>query len=498
MFSKILIANRGEIAVRCIRACRNLGIRAAVIYHEIDRSSLAVRLADEAYQIEAVQPREAYLNIGKIIDIAQTCQAQAIHPGYGFLAENAQFAAACGEKGITFIGPPPEVIDKLGDKNKARALMHRLGLPLVPGTPRPVTDLEEAVHSAQKLGYPLLLKASGGGGGRGMRLVHNEEELKLRFPQARSEALAAFGSPAIYLERYLQWPRHVEVQILADNHGKAIHLLERECSIQRRFQKLLEEAPSPAVDAKLRKALGESAVKGALEAGYVGAGTFEFLLDRSGQFYFLEVNTRLQVEHPITEEITGIDLVEQQIKIASGEPLALNQEMIVPQGWALECRVTCEDPSNNFLPVPGPIGEVRYPAGPGIRVDSHLYSGYTIPADFDSLIAKLIAHGRNRNQAIRRMLTALYEFKIAGIPTTIPFHRKLLTDEDFQKGKLSTHFLEEHPELLSFPIDDHQSSMSALIAALELVSRQPQVACEVPETDEAALWRQAGRQALMR
>ncbi|MBI3925074.1 MAG: acetyl-CoA carboxylase biotin carboxylase subunit [Armatimonadetes bacterium] len=491
MFSKVLIANRGEIALRCVRACRELGVRVAVAYAPVDRSSLAVRLADEAVPLEGPTPRQAYLNIAGIVAAAERCGAEAVHPGYGFLAENAAFARACQAAGLTFIGPTPEAIESLGDKNRARDLMAWAGLPVVPGTQFPMQDAGAAAEAAEHIGYPVLLKAAGGGGGRGMRLAADESQLRSRFPQARSEALAAFGSPAIYLEKYIARPRHVEIQILGDTHGNVVHLFERECSIQRRFQKMIEEAPSPALDPELRQAMGEAAVAGARQVGYTGAGTFEFLLDEERNFYFLEVNTRLQVEHPVTEEIAGIDIVKAQLRIAAGEPLGFRQEDLAIRGWSIECRITCEDPERQFAPVPSTVGEVRFPAGPGIRVDTHLYSGYSVPVDFDSLVAKLVATGRDRDEARRRMLAALEEFRIAGLRTTIPFHREVMRHPEFRAGHLSTHFVEEHPELVRFHDDEESRRLMALAAALE--SRALGFSAGRRETVEAELWKMAGR-----
>jgi acetyl-CoA carboxylase biotin carboxylase subunit len=446
MFSKVFIANRGEIACRVIRACRTLNIESVIGFHEVDRSSLGVRLADFAFPLQTAEgesPRAAYLDIDQIVQAAKKTGCQAIHPGYGFLSERADFSQACEEAGLVFIGPEADCIARLGNKNQAREVMKSAGLPLVPGSDGPCESLEEALEIARGMDYPVLIKAAGGGGGRGMRRAYSEDELRVGFDQARREALASFGNDSVYLEKYVEKPRHIEIQILADNFGNVIHLGERECSIQRRFQKMLEEAPSSFIDDKTRHAMGKAAVDGAKAAGYRGVGTFEFLVDAKMNFYFLEVNTRLQVEHPVTEEVTGVDLVCEQLRVASGEKLRLTQGDIVCRGWAIECRITCEDPDLNFTPAVGRVEGLRLPAGPGVRVDTHLYQGYQVPNDFDSMLAKLVVTGADRNAAIARTLGALDEFELAGFPTSMPFHRWLLQHERFVKGDFSTHFLEE-------------------------------------------------------
>ncbi|MFS8513239.1 MAG: acetyl-CoA carboxylase biotin carboxylase subunit, partial [Planifilum fulgidum] len=431
MFKKVLIANRGEIAVRVIRACRELGIATAAVYSEADQDSLHVKLADEAYCIGPAPSRDSYLNMTNLISTATLIGADAVHPGYGFLAENADFAELCAACGITFIGPHPDAISKMGDKTTARETMKRAGVPVVPGTEGVIEDLDVALETAASIGYPVMVKATAGGGGKGMRVVHSEDELRRTIRMAQQEAEANFGNPGVYLEKYLSRPRHVEIQILADQHGNVIHLGERDCSIQRRYQKLIEEAPSPALTPELRERMGQAAVAAAKAVNYSGAGTVEFLLDRDGNFYFMEMNTRIQVEHPVTEWITGVDLVKEQIRVAAGEPLSIRQEDVKLDGWAIECRINAEDPDRNFMPSPGTIQFYLPPGGAGVRVDSAAYSGYRIPPYYDSMIAKLIVWGKDRDEAIRRMVRALSEFAIEGVKTTIPFHLKLLNHPKF-------------------------------------------------------------------
>jgi len=442
VFGKIFIANRGEIAVRILRTCRDMGIRTVVAHSKADAESLAVRLADESICVGPGESQTSYLNVPSLIAAAEVTDAEAIHPGYGFLSENAPFAEICRACGLTFIGPSPEAIRLLGDKVAARALARSAGVPSVPGSEGTLKDEAEALAVADHLGYPVILKAAAGGGGRGMRVVRDPETLARAFLTCQAEAGAAFGSGEIYLEKYLEGPRHVEVQILADRHGAMLHLGERDCSIQRRHQKLLEEAPSPVVGSELRAALGEAALAVGRAAGYENAGTVEFLLDRSGRFYFLEVNTRLQVEHAVTELVTGLDLVREQIRIASGETLGYGQADVVIRGHAMECRITAEDPET-FLPSPGKVTAYTPPGGLGVRVDSHLFTGYTVPPFYDSLIAKLLAYGRDRAETLARMRRALAEYQIQGIKTTIPFHQRLLDDPRFVAGEASTAFLEQ-------------------------------------------------------
>ncbi len=443
MIRKVLIANRGEIALRVLRACRELGIPAVVAYSQADRDSLPVQLADEAICIGPAPAERSYNHIPSIISAAIVTGCDAIHPGYGFLAENALLAEICGECGITFIGPRPTTLRALGDKAEARRVMQRAGLPIVPGSEEPVRDASEARRIARRLGYPLLVKAAAGGGGRGMRIVRDERELVTALSVAQREAQAAFGDPSVYLERYLEQPRHVEVQILADQHGNVYAIGERDCSIQRRYQKLIEEAPAPALTSKVRKALHEAAVRGARAVGYVGAGTFEFLLDRDGLFYFTEANARIQVEHPVTEVVTGLDLVQWQLAIAAGERLELHEHNLEPRGHAIEVRITAEDPERDFSPRAGRIEHLVWPGGPGIRVDSHVYSGYVVPPHYDSLLGKIIAWGIDRAQAIERLDRALRETLIRGVPTPISVLRRVLRHPDFRTARHSTTFLTE-------------------------------------------------------
>jgi acetyl-CoA carboxylase, biotin carboxylase subunit len=442
MFKKVLIANRGEIAVRIIRACRELGISTVAVYSEADRDALHVTLADEAYCIGPAPSKDSYLNMTNLMSVATLVGADAIHPGYGFLSENADFAELCAACGITFIGPSPEAIAKMGDKTTAKDTMKAAGVPTVPGTDGVIEDLDEAARVASEIGYPVIVKATAGGGGKGMRVVHNEEELKRAIALAQKEAEANFGNPGVYLEKYLVEPRHVEIQVLADNYGNAIHLGERDCSIQRRYQKLIEEAPSPALTPELRERMGQAAVAAARSVNYSGAGTVEFLLDKEGNFYFMEMNTRIQVEHPVTELITGIDLVKEQIRIAAGEKLTIRQEDVRFDGWAIECRINAERPDKNFMPSPGTINFYLPPGGNGVRVDSACYTGYRITPFYDSMIAKLIVWGKDRQEAIDRMNRALREFAIDGVHTTIPFHLKLLNHPKFISGDVHIQFLE--------------------------------------------------------
>jgi acetyl-CoA carboxylase biotin carboxylase subunit len=447
VFRKILIANRGEIALRVLRACRDLGVPAVVAYSEVDRDSLAVRLADEAVCIGPAQPAKSYTNIPAIISAALVTGCDALHPGYGFLAENSYLAEICGQVGVTFIGPRPEVIEKMGNKASARALMREAGVPLLPGTQGVVQTLGDARSEAKKIGYPIMIKAAGGGGGRGMRIARDEADLVRLVPLAQAEAMSAFGNGDVYLERFLERPRHVEVQVLGDQHGHIHAIGERDCSLQRRHQKLVEEAPAPNLPRKVRDNLLRAAVKGAKAAGYTSAGTLEFLLDQDGHFYFMEMNTRIQVEHPVTELTTGdLDLVAWQIRIAAGEKLELDSKALETTGHAIEVRITAEDASRDFQPGVGTVKTWIAPGGPGIRVDSHLYSGYVVPPNYDSLLGKIIAHGKDRAEAIARLDRALAETVIEGLPTTIAFHRQILADERFRKGEVHTGFLAEHFE----------------------------------------------------
>ncbi len=442
MFKKILIANRGEIALRIIRACREMDIETVAVFSEADRDALHVRAADQAVCIGPNASAKSYLNIPNIISAAELTGVDAIHPGYGFLSENARFAEICESCGITFIGPSPRAIEIMGDKATARKTMIEAGVPVVPGSKDIIKDLEEAATIAQEIGYPVMIKASAGGGGKGMRIAQNPKELVKSIQAAQSEAQAAFGNSETYLEKYVEEPRHIEFQILADKHGHVIHLGERDCSLQRRNQKLLEEAPSSALTPELRKAMGDEAIKAAHAANYSSAGTIEFLLDKYGHFYFIEMNTRIQVEHPVTELVTGIDLLKAQIRVAAGEPLGITQEDVQIRGWAIECRINAENPDKNFMPSPGTIEFYHVPGGPGVRVDSAAYQGYTIPPYYDSMVGKLIVWGADREEAIQRMRRALEEFVIEGIHTTIPFHLKVLDNAFFRRGEVYTNFIQ--------------------------------------------------------
>jgi acetyl-CoA carboxylase biotin carboxylase subunit len=443
VFRKVLIANRGEIALRVIRACKELGIRTVAVYSEADRYSLHVRFADEAVCIGPPPSKQSYLNIPAIIAAAEVTNADAIHPGYGFLAENETFAEICRDCGFVFIGPSPEAIAKMGNKSVAKETVQAAGVPVVPGSEGVVRSLSEAREIANAIGYPIMLKAAAGGGGKGMRLVRSEEELERAFILASNEAEAAFGNPDLYIEKFIEQPRHIEIQVIADHYGRTIHLNERECSIQRRHQKLIEESPSPIMTPELRQAMGEAAIRAAQAVGYVNAGTVEFLVDAERNFYFMEMNTRIQVEHPVTEEsIGGIDLIKEQLRIAAGEPLSI--EPTPPRFHAIECRINAEDPFHDWRPSPGTITSLHFPGPPGVRVDSHIYQGYTIPPFYDSLIAKLIAVAPTRQEAIAKMRRALEEFVIEGIATTIPFHRAMMHNPDFLAGNFSTRYLEEH------------------------------------------------------
>ncbi|MFS8854751.1 acetyl-CoA carboxylase biotin carboxylase subunit [Synechococcus sp. H55.7] len=442
--TKILIANRGEIALRIIRTCQEMGIRTVAVYSTADQNSLHVQLADEAVCVGDAPVAKSYLNIPNIISAALTRGANAIHPGYGFLAENAKFAEMCADHNLIFIGPSPEAMRKMADKATARETMQAVGVPTVPGSRGLITSDEEAVKLAEKIGYPVIIKATAGGGGRGMRVARDAQELLKMMRTAQGEAQAAFGDGGIYLEKFIERPRHVEFQILADSHGNVVHLYERDCSIQRRHQKLLEEAPSPALTTSLRARMGAAAVKAAKAVNYVGAGTVEFLLDKNGQFYFIEMNTRIQVEHPVTEMVTGLDLIAEQIRIAQGQPLTFRQKDVELRGHAIECRINAEDPKQQFRPCAGTISAYLPPGGPGVRMDSHIYTDYTIPPYYDSLLGKLIVWGPNRAAAIRRMQRALGECAITGVPTTIPFHQQILRHEAFLRGEVYTDFITQH------------------------------------------------------
>ncbi len=473
-FRKLLIANRGEIAVRVIRACHEMGIRTVTVYSEADRDALHVRFAHEAYLIGPPPSSESYLRIDKILDVAKRSGAEAIHPGYGFLSENDEFSRACRDAGVVFVGPPPEAMEAMGDKVRSRELMMKAGVAVVPGSP-PLTDAGAAVAYAEKIGYPVLLKASAGGGGKGMRVVRTSAELPSLLAQAQGEARSSFGDATVFLEKYVDRPRHIEVQILADAHGNCIHLGERECSIQRRHQKLIEESPSPVIDAATRAEIGAMAVKAAMACGYVSAGTVEMLRGANGSFYFMEMNTRLQVEHPVTEMVYGVDLVKAMIEIAAGAKLPWTQNQIVPRGHAIECRIIAEDPSRNFMPAPGTIRALRGPGGPGVRYDGGVYGGFTVPVHYDPMLAKLITWGADRDEAAARMTRALDELRVDGVKTSIAFHHRVMTHPAFLAGDLHTGFLEEHPELLSPGTDPWLSEVAVLAAAVAHFRRSEQL-----------------------
>jgi len=445
MFGKILIANRGEVALRVVRACKEMGVTSVAVYSEADRDSLHARMADEAICIGPASSAQSYLSMPNVISAALLTGAEAIHPGYGFLAENAAFARAVEDSGLVFIGPSPDAIERMGDKAVARSTMLAAGVPCVPGSDGAVDSLDEALEVAGSMGYPVLIKASAGGGGKGMRVAVDEAELRVNFTAAKTEAAAAFGNDTVYIEKYLSRPRHVEFQVLADTFGNAVFLYERDCSVQRRHQKLIEEAPSPALTPELRAEMGTAAIKAVRAVDYVNAGTVEFLLDTDGRFYFMEMNTRVQVEHPVTEQITGVDIIKEQLRIASGEPMKhARQEDVKLNGHAIEFRINAEDPLHNFRPHPGHIELYNPPGGFGVRVDSHMYSGYDVPPYYDSLLAKLIVWGETRTEALDRARRALDEFIIVGIPTTIPFHQFVVEEEHFRRGEVYTDFVDSH------------------------------------------------------
>ncbi|HYL30008.1 MAG TPA: acetyl-CoA carboxylase biotin carboxylase subunit [Gemmatimonadales bacterium] len=448
MFKKVLIANRGEIALRVIRACRELGLQTVAVYSEADRESLHVRFADDDVCIGPPPGRLSYLKIPNLIAAAEITGADAIHPGYGFLAENAEFADTCRASNITFIGPTGEQIRLMGDKATARRLAQDAGVPTVPGSPGTIDDPDQALAFAGEIGFPVIIKATAGGGGKGMRIAHDAEQFVQLFGLAQNEALAAFGNGSVYVEKYLEHPRHVEIQVLGDTHGKVVHLGERDCSVQRRHQKLIEESPSPALDGDLRRRMGDAAVALASNIGYLGAGTLEFLLDTDGKFYFMEMNTRIQVEHPVTEMVTSFDLVKEQIRIAAGEPISYLGDGTRLRGHAIECRINAEDPYRNFQPSPGLITAYHPPGGPGVRVDTHVYAGYTVPPYYDSLLAKVIVHGNTRQEALSRMGQALDSFILEGVTTTIPFLARVIRHPDFVRGQVDTRFLEREARLL--------------------------------------------------
>jgi acetyl-CoA carboxylase biotin carboxylase subunit len=496
VFRKILIANRGEIAVRVMRACREMNIRTVAVYSDVDRKSLHVCYADEAYPIGPAASMESYLRIDRVIDAARRGGADAVHPGYGFLAENPEFARACEDAGIVFIGPPVSAMELMGSKTASRHAVIRAGLRVVPGADRNLESFAEVERMAAEIGYPVMLKASAGGGGKGLRVVHAESELESAYRTARSEAQNAFGDSAVYLEKYIERPRHVEIQILGDRHGHLIYLGERECSLQRRHQKVLEECPSPAVNADLRRRMGETAVRIGKLAGYWNAGTVEFLLDPQGNFYFLEMNTRLQVEHPVTELVTGVDLVKEQVRIAAGEALRWRQEDVEMRGAAIECRIYAEDPANNFFPSPGRIARLRAPAGPGIRRDSGVYEGWQVPLEYDPLLSKLAVWAEDRAEAIARLQRALGEYEIQGIRTNIPFFRRMLEHPDFAAGRLDTGFIDRAlaAGLMEEEPPSEEEAQVAVLAALLHVERTTEA--EAAGATAHNGWKQSGRRAL--
>ena len=493
MFKKVLIANRGEIAVRIIRACRDMGISPVAVFSEADRAALHVRLADEAYLLGPAPSPESYLAVGRILDVARRCGADAVHPGYGFLAENPRLPRACVEAGISFVGPSAESMHLLGNKTGARRVLQQSGVPIVPGTYRALKSIEEALIEARQIGYPVMLKAAEGGGGKGMRLVTDAARMAEDFAAAGSEAQNAFGDPSVYLEKYIAHPRHVEIQVLADRYGNTVYLGERECSVQRRHQKVIEECPSPALDEALRRQMGEAALRVIREAKYENAGTVEFLLDDERKFYFLEMNTRLQVEHPVTEIVTGLDLVKYQLLIAAGEQLDIRQEDVQLRGWAVECRIYAEDPERNFFPSPGIIRELIEPAGPGVRLESGVYPGWEVPIHYDPLLAKLITYGTDRDQAIARMRRAIGEYRILGIQTNLGFFDALLSDPEFAAGRLSTNFIEEFMRRRPKPRLSDDSLMAASVAAA--LAYADSARNGKPQTMRAAesAWKMSGR-----
>jgi acetyl-CoA carboxylase biotin carboxylase subunit len=497
MFKKVLVANRGEIAVRILRACEERGLHTVAVYSEADRNALHVRYADEAYLIGPPPSSESYLRIDKIIDVVKRSGADAVHPGYGFLAENDDFAQACVDEGIAFIGPPPEAMRLMGDKVTARRTMMAAGVPVVPGSAEGLRDEQISVE-AERIGFPVLIKASAGGGGKGMRVVRAADQLASALGAARREAQAAFGDDTVYLEKLIERPRHIEIQVLADGFGNVIHLGERECSIQRRHQKLIEESPSVAVSEELRARMGEVAVRATRAANYVNAGTLEFLLDQQGDFYFLEMNTRLQVEHPVTEMVTGVDIVKEMLAIASGRRLRWKQEDIRHKGWAIECRITAEDPINNFMPSGGKVTTLQEPTGPGVRVESGIYEGFAVSLYYDPMIAKLIVWGENRAEAILRMRRALNEYRIGGLTTSIPFHQQMMNSTQFMWGAFDTNFLEDRFAVTY--VERPEMELSAAIAAALVAHGREQAAATIHQTaatggsawKRAQSWKRAG------
>src|SRR5215468_9141784 len=503
IFKKILVANRGEIAVRVIRACREMDIPTVAVFSDVDRAALHVMKADEAYHIGPAAASESYLNIGCILDVAKRSGADAIHPGYGFLSENAQFAKACGEAGVKFIGPPSSAMEAMGSKTRAREAADRVSLPRVPGSVRALESVAQAEEIAASVGYPIMLKAAAGGGGKGMRLVDKREELASAFAAAQSEALRAFGNADVYIEKLIVQPRHIEIQVLGDEHGNLVYLGERECSVQRRHQKVIEEAPSAIVDAPMRQAMGETAVALARTAGYYNAGTVEFLVDQQKNFYFLEMNTRLQVEHPVTELVTGLDLVHLQIRVAVGERLPFTQEQVQLRGHAIELRIYAEDPENNFFPSPGKIQRLITPSGPGIREDSGIYEGWTVPLDYDPMLSKLIAYAPTRKQAIKRLLRALDEYFIGGIASNLALFRRILADQAFELGEIDTGYLDRllATQTMQKPAAGATDSEMIAVAAAIIANLDPTPENVIPPGSQSSRnekWKTAARNDAVR
>ena len=497
MIRKVLIANRGEIAVRIMRSCREMGIRTVAVFSEADRTSRHVMYADEAYLIGPAIAANSYLNIEKIIEVAKEARADAIHPGYGFLSENATFARRCKEEGIIFIGPRPETIEMMGDKIEARKCMEKAGVPIVPGTEEPLQSVEEAIELCNKIGYPVMLKASMGGGGKGMRLIQNEGEVEEAYNMARSESLSSFGDNTVYLEKFVEEPHHIEFQILGDNHGNAIHLFDRECSIQRRHQKIVEESPSPFLTPELREEMGRCAVRAAKAVNYSGAGTIEFLVDKHRHFYFLEMNTRLQVEHPVTEEVVGVDLVKEQIRVANDEVLHLKQEDIRQRGHAIECRICAEDTENNFIPSPGIIKQLMEPNGIGVRIDSYVYEGYEIPIYYDPMIGKLIVWATTRQYAIERMRRVLYEYKITGLKTNLNYLKRIMHNPDFVRGEYNTLFIEKNTKTLlrATGSNEELENVAMITAYIDyLMNLEENANTQQMDTRPISRWREFGLQ----
>ena len=495
MIRKILVANRGEIAIRIMRSCREMNIRSVAVFSEADRTSMHVRYADEAHCIGPAPSGESYLNIGNILNVALQTGADAIHPGYGFLSENAEFAEACARAGIIFIGPSSDAIRRMGDKITARKTMIAAGVPVVPGTTEKITSEQEAVETIRQVGLPVMIKASAGGGGKGMRLVHHEADIAAAVRAARSEALSAFGDDSVYIEKYISSPHHIEFQVLGDQHGHIVHLFERECSVQRRHQKVVEETPSPSLTPEVREAMGAHAVAAAAAVGYYGAGTIEFIMDDDHHYYFLEMNTRLQVEHPITERVVGVDLVKLQIRIAENKPLPFGQNDLRQNGHAIECRIYAEDPYQNFMPSPGIIRHISEPLGLGVRHDGYVYAGYEIPMYYDPMISKLIVWGVNRSEAIARLKRALYAYKITGVKTSIPYLHRILEVPDFVAGRYNTHFIEENQQYLQprQNCTDRCLEVAAITAFIDYLNKLEQLQPAKPDKHLGNNWKDLGR-----